>query len=82
MIDQINSDSMRQLVVSWCLAMVVCVVAAGVVRTPLLHDLENWGFDQLVNHLSPASGDARIVIVDFDDATLAQLHTFPYPAGP
>jgi adenylate cyclase len=69
---------MRQLVVSLCLAIVVCAVAAGVVRTPLLHDLENWGFDQLVNH-SPASGDARIVIVDFDDATLAQLHTFPVP---
>jgi adenylate cyclase len=59
--------------------MLVCAVAAGVARTPLLHDLENWGFDQLVNHSAPTSGDARIVIVDFDDATLAQLHTFPVP---
>jgi adenylate cyclase len=70
---------MRQLVVSCCLAMLVCAVAAGIARTPLMHDLEYWGFDQLVNHSAPASGDARIVIVDFDDATVAQLHAFPVP---
>jgi CHASE2 domain-containing sensor protein len=79
MIGQISSAPMRPVVVSCCLAMVVCAVTAGVARTPLLHDVENWGFDLLVNRSAVASGDARIVIVDFDDATLAQLHTFPVP---
>ena len=79
MIDRINSDPMRQVVVSCCLAIVVCAMAAGVARTPMLHDLENWGFDQLVDYSRPRSSDERIVIVDFDDATVSQLHTFPVP---
>jgi adenylate cyclase len=79
MIGHVSSAPMRSGIVSCCLAIVICVVAAAVARTPLLNDLENWGFDMLVNRSRPARGDARIVIVDFDDTTLAQLHTFPVP---
>jgi|SRR5579864_520559 len=79
MIGHVSSAPMRSGIVSCCLAIVICVVAAVVARTPLLHDLENWGFDMLVNRSRPARSDARIVIVDFDDATLGQLHTFPVP---
>ena len=79
MIGHVSSAPMRSGIVSCCLAIVICVVAAAVARTPLLNDLENWGFDVLVNRSRPARGDARIVIVDFDDTTLAQLHTFPVP---
>ncbi len=70
---------MRTALISGCLALAVCALAAGAARTPLLHDLENWGYDLLVHHATRETVDERIVIVDIDDATLAQAHTYPIP---
>lgn len=46
-----------------------------------MNDLERWGYDLLVNNGGYAPQREDVILVDFDDASVAALHTFPVPRG-
>lgn len=48
-------------------------------HTPLIKDMENWGFDLLVRIRGYLPPFDKIHIVDFDDATIAAIKTYPVP---
>jgi serine phosphatase RsbU (regulator of sigma subunit)/CHASE2 domain-containing sensor protein len=54
---------------------------AGVVRSGLLDSVELQGYDLLVSVHGFVPPAPELVIVDFDDATLEAIGTFPVPRG-
>jgi adenylate cyclase len=69
----------QRVLVSVGLAVLVCVLVGQVGRSSLMGDLENWGYDLLVNVRRSPPATPGIVVVDFDDATLERLRTYPVP---
>ncbi len=63
------------------LSAAICLLAGAISRSQLMSDLERWGYDLLVNTggYQPARQD--VLLVDFDDASLEALHTYPVPRG-
>ncbi len=57
-------------------AMVLVGLAA---RTTPFRDLDHWTYDFLVTHKPDAGPSRKIVIVDFDDASIARFRRFPVP---
>lgn len=70
---------LRRLAISAALAGVVCLLVAAVGRTPLASDAERSGYDFLVNMRGYPAQNPRVVLVDFDDATVAEYKTYPVP---
>jgi len=50
----------------------------GIYRYPFLRQLENWTYDARLNFLRPNSIDNRIVIVDIDENSLAEVGRWPW----
>jgi CHASE2 domain-containing sensor protein len=59
----------------------VWAALAGVVRSGLLDSAELGGYDLLVSVHGFAPPPPELVIVDFDDATMEAIGTFPVPRG-
>lgn len=70
---------LRRLAISGALAGVVCLLVAAVGRSPLAGDAERSGYDFLVNTRGYPAQNPHIVLVDFDDATVAEYKTYPVP---
>lgn len=69
------------ILVSVTLAAAVCVAVAVVVRSRLLNSAELEGYDLLVSVRGLLPPRPELVIVDFDDATMEAIGTFPVPRG-
>jgi adenylate cyclase len=52
---------------------------AGFYHYPFLAQLENWTYDARLNFSRPDSIDERIVIVDIDENSLAEVGRWPWP---
>jgi adenylate cyclase len=61
------------------LSAVVCALAFLISRSQSFADVEFLGYDFLVNHAGYASPDPNIVLIDFDDETVAALQQYPIP---
>ena len=70
---------LRRLAISAALAGVVCLLVGAMERTPLAGDAERSGYDFLVNTRGYPAQNPHIVLVDFDDATVAEYKTYPVP---
>ena len=57
----------------------VCAIAFLISRSQSFADLELSGYDFLANHAGYAPPDSQIVLIDFDDETVAALQQFPIP---
>jgi len=71
----------KPVLISALLSAVVCLVTSAASRSALMGDLERWGYDLLVNAGGYAPPREDVILVDFDDASVAALHTFPVPRG-
>jgi CHASE2 domain-containing sensor protein len=61
------------------LSTAVCFTAYVSTRSTLLTDFEYRGYDLLVNAGGYTAPDDRLIMVDFDDATLQRLGVYPIP---
>jgi adenylate cyclase len=52
--------------------------ASGVYQYSFLNQLENWTYDARLNFSRPDSIDERIVIVDIDESSLAEVGRWPW----
>lgn len=74
-----SSALLRTLVLSAVLAGVACLLVAAARRSPLAGDAERSGYDFLVNARGYPAANPHIVLVDFDDATVAEYKSYPVP---
>jgi len=72
---------LKPVLISALLSAVVCLVTSAASRSALMGDVERWGYDLLVNAGGYPPPREDVVLVDFDDASVAALHTFPVPRG-
>ncbi|HYX68672.1 MAG TPA: CHASE2 domain-containing protein, partial [Terriglobales bacterium] len=72
---------LRRLAIGATLAGVVCLLVAAAGRSPLAGDAERSGYDLLVNARGYPAQNPHIVLVDFDDATVAGYKSYPVPRG-
>ncbi len=75
----IESPWRRGLLVGAAISALVCVLVVSASDSALMGDLELWGYDLLVNAGPQPAPQHDVVIVDFDDATISALHSFPVP---
>jgi adenylate cyclase len=61
------------------IAIAATLAAELISRTVAFHDLQLWAYDFVVTHSPEAKPSSEIVMVDFDDATLARERQFPIP---
>ena len=75
-----GSASLRaqRIVAGLVLALAACLQAAGVIALPLVEHLDRWIYDSRVRLTQPPH-DERIVIVDIDEKSLAQVGRWPWP---
>ena len=69
----------RHITKCFLLSAVVCALAFFISRFQTVADLELLGYDFLVNHAGYAPPDSNIVLIDFDDQTVAALQQYPVP---
>lgn len=69
----------RTAFVTLAISSVVTALVALGSRTTGFRDLNFWTYDFLVTHKQDAAPSSKILIVDFDDATLARIRQFPIP---
>ena len=70
---------LRTLAVSALLAGVICLLVAWAGRSPLMSDAERSGYDLLVNARGYPPPNRHLVLVDFDDASVAEFQSYPVP---
>ena len=75
-----GSASLRaqRIVAGLVLALAACLQAAGLIALPLVAQLDRWIYDSRVRLTQPPQ-DERIVIVDIDEKSLAQVGRWPWP---
>src|SRR5690242_10396980 len=73
------SQLAQRVLVSVAIAASLCLLVQQFSRTALVRDFENWGYDLLVNFEPRGPQSGKVIIVDFDDATVEALHSFPVP---
>src|SRR5436305_1696320 len=69
----------KNAIVLLAIATAATFAAELISRTVAFRDLQLWTYDFVVIHSPEARPPADIVVVDFDDATLAQERQFPIP---
>src|SRR5947199_5361093 len=69
----------KNAIVLLAIAIAATVSAELISRTVAFHDLQLWTYDFVVTHSPEARPSPDIVVVDFDDATLARERQFPIP---
>jgi len=70
---------LRTPAVSALLAGLICLLVGWAGRWPLLSDAERSGYDLLVNARGYPPPDPHLVLVDFDDASVAGFPGYPVP---
>jgi adenylate cyclase len=69
----------KNAIVLLAIAIAATVSAELISRTVAFHDLQLWSYDFVVTHSPETRPSPDIVVVDFDDATLARERQFPIP---
>ncbi len=67
-----------RLILSFLIVLVLLLNTTGNLRYPFLDQLENWTYDSRLNFSRPDSIDDRIVIVDIDENSLAEVGRWPW----
>jgi adenylate cyclase len=67
-----------RLVLSALIMCVLLIDTSGLYKYPFIKQLENWTYDARLNFTLPDTIDERIVIVDIDENSLAQVGRWPW----
>ena len=67
-----------RLVLSALILLIILLDTSGVYKYPFIKQLENWTYDARLNFTRPDSIDDRIVIVDIDETSLAEVGRWPW----
>ncbi len=67
------------IIASLILAGAVCLLTAGIARTPWFSSAELQGYDLLTARAGAAKPSENIVVVDFDEAAVRSYKAFPIP---
>ncbi len=67
-----------RLVLSAVILIMLLLDASGIYKYPFLKQLENWTYDSRLRFTLPNTIDDRIVIVDIDENSLAQVGRWPW----
>jgi adenylate cyclase len=67
-----------RLVLSVLILLVLLVDTAGLYKYPFLKQLENWTYDTRLNFTRLDTLDDRVVIVDIDEISLAEIGRWPW----
>src|ERR1700739_2624421 len=68
-----------RIATSALLALLVCLLSFGISHSELWRNIEFEGYDFLVALRGAAPPSERVLIVDFDDASVRKLNAFPVP---
>ena len=69
----------KNLIAILAIATAAIIGAELISRTVAFHDLQLWAYDFVVTHSPEPRPSDKVVVVDFDDATLARERQFPIP---
>ena len=67
-----------RLVLSALILAVILLDTSGLYKYPFIKQLENWTYDARLNFTRPNTVDDRIVIVDIDENSLAEVGRWPW----
>ena len=67
-----------RLVLSALILSVLLIDTSGLYKYPFLKQLENWTYDSRLNFTRPDTIDDRVVIVDIDENSLAEVGRWPW----
>jgi adenylate cyclase len=67
-----------RLVLSALILSVLLIDTSGLYKYPFLKQLENWTYDTRLNFTRPNTIDERVVIVDIDENSLAEVGRWPW----
>lgn len=67
-----------RLAISALILITLLLDTSGVYRYPFISQLENWTYDARLNFTLPDTLDDRIVIVDIDENSLAEVGRWPW----
>lgn len=67
-----------RLVFSALILFILLIDTSGIYKYPFIKQLENWTYDARLNFTLPDSIDDRVVIVDIDENSLAQVGRWPW----
>ena len=67
-----------RLALSGLILGVLLIDTSGLYKYPFVKQLENWTYDARLNFTRPDSIDDRIVIVDIDENSLAEVGRWPW----
>ena len=67
-----------RLVLSALILLVILLDTSGLYKYPFIKQLENWTYDARLNFSRPDTIDDRIVIVDIDETSLAEVGRWPW----
>ena len=67
-----------RLVLSALILVVLLIDTSGLYKYPFLKQLENWTYDTRLNFTRPDTIDDRVVIVDIDENSLAEVGRWPW----
>ncbi len=73
-----QTQRMVRLALSALILLVLLLDAAGRVEYPFINQLENWTYDARLNFTRLDTVDDRIVIVDIDENSLAEVGRWPW----
>ncbi|MGB5328559.1 MAG: adenylate/guanylate cyclase domain-containing protein, partial [Gammaproteobacteria bacterium] len=67
-----------RLALSAFILFVLLIDTTGLYKYPFLRQLENWTYDARLNFTRPDTRDERVVIVDIDENSLAEVGRWPW----
>ncbi len=67
-----------RLVLSALILLFLLIDTSGLYKYPFIKQLENWTYDARLNFTRPDSIDDRVVIVDIDENSLAEVGRWPW----
>lgn len=67
-----------RLVLSALILIILLIDTSGLYKYPFIKQLENWTYDARLNFTLPDSIDDRVVIVDIDENSLAEVGRWPW----
>ncbi len=67
-----------RLALSALILLILLVDTSGLYKYPFIKQLENWTYDARLNFTRPDTVDDRIVIVDIDENSLAEVGRWPW----
>ena len=67
-----------RLTLSALILLVLLIDTSGLIKYPFIKQLENWTYDARLNFTLPNTIDDRIVIIDIDENSLAEVGRWPW----